>query len=387
MTKLLLRIFVKDCDQPASPKFFAAVGKLAGLTGIACNVLLFAIKLMAGILSGAVSIIADAMNNLTDAASSVVTLLGFRLAQRPADKDHPFGHARYEYVSGLTVAVLILVIGFELAKSALEKIFAPQPVAFTWVTLSVLLCSVAVKLWMSIFFSKLGKMIKSTTLRATSMDCRNDLIATSAVLLALIFESCFNWKIDGYMGLAVAGFILWSGVGIARETISPLLGQRAEKELVDSITQLVTSHQKVLGIHDLLVHDYGPGRCYASVHMELSAEEDPMVCHDIMDAIECEVLEKLNVRLVIHYDPVLDNDAEWTQMRCVVSQIIAQLDPSFAMHDFRIVRGASQTKLVFDLAIPYSVRTDCKLIKQQIDSALLARQLHYTTVIRFDEKE
>lgn len=386
MTKLLLRLFVRDYQNSESSAVRAATGKLAGITGIVCNVLLFLLKLAVGLLSGAVSVVADALNNLSDAASSVVTLLGFRLAQRPADQDHPYGHARYEYLSGLTVAALILVIGLELAKSSFSRIWNPTAVDFTAVTLGVLLCSIGIKLWMSAFFAALGKKIGSTTLKATSVDSRNDVIASAAVLLGCLAERFLQWKIDGYVGLAVAVFILYSGITMARETVSPLLGQQADKKLLNDISSLVCAHEKVLGIHDLLVHDYGPGRCYASVHVELSAEEDPLVCHDIIDAIECGALEKLNVNLVIHYDPVLENDAEWTKMRRLTETIITQLDPNYSMHDFRLVRGASQTKLVFDLAVPYCTSVDTKAIKQHIDTQLKNQDLHYTTVIRFDNQ-
>lgn len=386
MTKLLLRIFVRDYRNTESPAVRGATGKLAGITGIVCNILLFALKLAVGIFSGAVSVIADALNNLSDAASSVMTLLGFHLAQRPADRHHPYGHARYEYLSGLTVAVMILVIGFELAKSSVLRIFDPVSVAFTTATLIVLLCSVGIKLWMSVFFRSLGDRIGSATLKATAMDSRNDVIASAAVLLGCLAERFLNWKIDGYVGLAVAAFILYSGVTMVRETVSPLLGQQADETLLQSIGCLICANEKVLGIHDLLVHDYGPGRCYASVHVEISAGEDPLHCHDIIDAIECDVLEKLNVHLVIHYDPVLENDAEWTKMRKLTETVVKQLDPCYSMHDFRLVRGASQTKLVFDLAVTDCETVDTKAIKQNIDALLKAKNLNYTTVIRFDNK-
>jgi len=384
VTKLLMRLFVRNYQNTENVAVRASVGKLAGITGIACNVILFLMKLAVGILSGAVSVIADALNNLSDAASSVVTLLGFHLAQRPADSDHPYGHARYEYISGLTVAAMILVIGFELAKSAIAKIFTPTAVSFSTVTFVVLMCSIGIKLWMSVFFSTLGKKIGSGTLKATSVDSRNDVIASAAVLLGCVVERLFQWKIDGYVGLAVAIFIFYSGINVARETISALLGQQADKKLLDSIGRVVCDHEKVLGIHDLLVHDYGPGRCYASVHVELSADEDPLMCHDIIDHIEAEVLEKLNVNLVIHYDPVLENDAEWTTARQLTERLVKELDPSYSIHDFRLVRGASQTKLVFDLAIPYHASVDKKAVKKQLDAMLTAQDLHYEAVIRFD---
>lgn len=386
MAKLLLRLFVKDHENTGSPAVHSAVGKLAGTTGLICNILLFALKLAAGLLSGAVSIVADALNNLSDAASSVVTLLGFRLAQRPADRDHPYGHARYEYLSGLIVAALILLIGAELAESSVGKIFRPTPLDFSAVTLIVLLCSIGVKLWMSVFFSDLGKRISSTTLKAASVDSRNDVIATTAVLIGYMIDWQLDVNIDAWMGLGVALFILWSGIGVAKETVSPLLGERADQKLVERISELVTSCDKVLGIHDLLVHDYGPGQCFASVHVELSAREDSLVCHDIIDAIECDVLEKLNVHLVIHYDPVVENDAEWDEMRREIEQIIHMLNGDLSVHDFRIVPGIAQPKLVFDLAVPYSMDCDRKALKRSIDEALRSRNKAYTTVIRFDDK-
>jgi cation diffusion facilitator family transporter len=282
---------------------------------------------------------------------------------------------------------MILFIGFELAKSSVSRIISPAAVYFSSVTLIVLLCSVGIKLWMSVFFATLGKKIDSTTLKAAAIDSRNDVIASLAVLLGCLAEQFLSWKIDGYIGLAVAVFILYSGISMAKETASPLLGQQADKKLLESISDFVCSHEKVLGIHDLLVHDYGPGRCYASVHVEISAQEDPLVCHDIIDAIECGALDKLNVHLVIHYDPVLENDAEWTQMRQLMEELIAQLDTCCSMHDFRLVRGAKQTKLVFDLAVPYCVAVDKKAIKQHIDEQLANRNLRYTTVIHFDNQE
>lgn len=386
MTELLLRLFVKDYRSTESSAVHLSIGKLAGMTGIVCNVLLFLGKLAVGLIAGSVSIIADAVNNLSDAASSVVTLLGFRMAQQPADSDHPYGHARYEYLSGLVIAALIFLIGGDLAKTSFQKILSPAAVEFSAAVFIVLLVSICVKLWMSAFFRSLGRRIQSTTLEATSVDSRNDVIASLAVLAGCLTEYFFHINVDGYIGLVVAVFILYSGFGIARETVSPLLGKRASQDLVERISQLVLSHDKVLGIHDLLVHDYGPGQCFASLHVELSADEDPLVCHDIIDDIECDVLEELNVHLVIHYDPVVQNDEEWNEMRSIVEEIIHELDPRLSMHDFRIARGAKQAKLVFDLAVPYSMAGQHKELKKKIDEALRKRQKEYVTVIHFDGK-
>ncbi len=384
MTDILLRLFIKNYEDTQNPAVRSAIGKLAGLTGIVCNCLLTVLKLVIGLLVGSMAIIADGVNNLSDAASSLTTLLGFRMAQRPADKQHPYGHARYEYLSGLAVAALILLIGAELVKSSIAKIINPQPIDISAVTIALLAASVAVKLWMSGFYKALGKKINSTALYATSVDSRNDVISTCAVLLGCLVNYLFALNIDGYVGLAVAIFILYSSIGIAKDTISPLLGQQADEEMVDKITELVLSHEKVLGLHDLLVHDYGPGRCYASAHVELSADEDPMACHDIIDDIECDVLEKMNVHFVIHYDPVVQNDAEQNEMRRTVGEIVRGLNPAFSIHDFRIVRGSAQSKLVFDLAVPYSMIERKKEIKEQIEAALNKKGKKYVTIIRFD---
>ena len=384
MTNILLRLFIKNCEDTQNPAVRSSIGKLAGLTGIVCNCLLTVLKLVIGLLVGSMAIIADGVNNLSDAASSLTTLLGFRMAQRPADKQHPYGHARYEYLSGLAVAALILLIGAELVKSSVAKIINPEPIDISAATIALLAASVAVKLWMAGFYKTLGKKINSTALYATSVDSRNDVISTCAVLLGCLVNYLFGLNIDGCVGLAVAIFILYSSVGIAKDTISPLLGQQADDELVDKITELVLSHEKVLGVHDLLVHDYGPGRCYASAHVELSADEDPMACHDIIDDIECDVLEKMNVHFVIHYDPVVQNDAEQNEMRRTVGEIVSELNPAFSIHDFRIVRGSAQSKLVFDLGVPYSMIEKKKEIKERIDAALNERGKKYITIIRFD---
>lgn len=385
MTQLLLRLFVKDYDNTGNPKVRAAYGKLAGVVGIICNLLLFAGKLLAGILSGSVAITADAVNNLSDASSSLVTLLGFKLAERPADEEHPYGHARIEYLSGLAVAALILIIGVELAKNSFEKILHPEAVAFSVLTLCILIASILVKLWMALFCHTLGKRIDSTTLAATSADSRNDVISTAAVLLGCLLGHFFGLKIDGYIGLLVALFILWSGIGIAKDTISPLLGEQADPELVRHISDLILSHEKILGIHDLMVHDYGPGQCFASVHAEMAAADDPLTCHDIIDDIERDALRELHVHLVIHYDPIVTDDEELNQMRALVENEIKTIDPSLAMHDFRMVRGPGHTNLIFDLVIPFSMADQKATLKRRIDERVQFENKRYYTVITFDE--
>ena len=385
MTGLLLRLFVKNHNDTENPVVRSAYGKLAGAVGIVCNLLLFAGKLLAGILSGSVAVTADAVNNLSDASSSLVTLLGFKLAERPADEEHPYGHARIEYISGLVVAALILLIGAELAKSSFSKILHPETVEFSLLTLGVLVGSILAKLWMALFCRKLGKRIDSTTLLATSADSRNDVISTAAVLVGCLAGYFFDVKLDGYIGMAVALFIIWSGCSIAKDTISPLLGEKASGELVRNISDLILSHEKILGIHDLMVHDYGPGNCFASVHAEMDSAEDPLTCHDIIDDIERDALRELRVHLVIHYDPIITDDEELNAARALVEQEIRSIDESLSLHDFRMVRGPGHTNLIFDLVIPYSMEDRKAELKARIDERLQRQDRKYYTVITFDE--
>ncbi len=385
MTKLLLKIFVKNYEDTESGKVRAAIGQLSGITGIIANVLLFAIKLFAGLISGSVSIMADAVNNLSDAASSVVTLLGFKLAERPADKDHPYGHARYEYLSGLAVAVMIILIGFELGKSSVQKIFNPTAVDFSLPVLIVLVASIGIKLWLSLFNGKLGKKIQSSALLAASADSRNDVLATAAVLAAGLIEHFTSWQVDGYMGAAVALFILYSGAMMAKETISPLLGENASPELRNVIVKTLQEAPLVLGYHDLMVHDYGPGQRFASLHVEMDQREDPLLCHEIIDDIERTCLRDHNVHLVIHYDPVAVGDPKVDALRKVVEQAVKGQDERMSLHDFRMVPGTGHTNLVFDVAIPMEWKNREDQIRNAIADALAALQEGtYHTVITFD---
>ena len=306
-----------------------------------------------------------------------------KLAEKPADEDHPYGHARFEYLSGLAVAALIIVIGFELAKTSVEKILNPTAVEFSFATAAVLLGSIAVKFWLAAFNTRLGNMIHSSALAATAQDSRNDCLATGAVLVAGVAEQFTNLYIDGWMGLGVAAFILWSGYGIARETMSALLGEQADGELVRRIEALVLRHDGILGIHDLMVHDYGPGRCFASAHVELSAEEDPLVCHERIDHLECDALRELNVHLVIHHDPVPVNDAEWGRLREQVARIAAEVDGRLSIHSFRLVRGRGMPRLVFDLAVPYGM--DQESVRLTLRERIVEAGVTNPVTVRFDE--
>ena len=353
MTNWLLRTFIKNSDHPEDPKVRAAVGILSGIVGIFCNILLFGGKLAVGLLTRSVSITADAMNNLSDATSSVVTMPGFRLAERPADEEHPFGHARYEYLSGLAVSALILIIGVELAKSSLDKVLHPAAVEFGWTTAAVLAGSILVKLWMSLFNTKLGKTIHSATLAATAADSRNDVLTTGAVLVSTVVCSLTGWaRLDGIMGVAVAAFILWSGWGLVMDTLSPLLGESPSPELVEHIEQTVMGYPGVLGMHDLMVHDYGPGHQFASLHIEFPAETDPLKAHDVIDNIENDFIKRDGLQVTIHYDPIVTTDAAVGVLRTRLMEKARQLDPCLSIHDLRIVPGDTHTNVLFDLEFP-----------------------------------
>lgn len=383
MTEILLRMFVKQ--DPDSPQGRTAIGSLSGFVGIGCNVILFALKMIIGTLSGSVSIAADALNNLSDASGSVVTLLGFRMADKPADEHHPYGHARAEYLSGLAVAVLILFIGFELVKSSVSKIFHPEAVAFSTELVAVLVASIVVKLGLCRFNTKLGKRIDSATLLATAADSRNDCIATGAVLLSAVVEHLTSLPIDGYMGLAVAVFILYSGLGLAKDTVSPLLGENADTELREKIVDYICSNPKVLGYHDLMVHDYGPGKRFASIHVEMDHREDPLECHELIDDMERECLRSHNVQLVIHYDPVVIDDPELMGLKKQVVDILQNRDGRLNLHDFRMVPGKRHTNLVFDIALPRDLQGQEEDIRLHIENTLNAgNEKIYHVVTTFD---
>ena len=385
MTHLLLQIFAKGAVDPCAPQTRSAVGKLSGGVGIACNLLLCAMKLLAGVLAGSVAITADALNNLSDVTSSIVTLLGFKLAERPADEDHPYGHARYEYLSGLAVAAIIVVIGFELAKSSVEKILHPEAVEFSLLTVVVLLVSIGVKVWMSVFNGKLGKLIGSTALEATAADSRNDCLATFAVLAAGLIQRLTDWQVDGFVGLAVAVFVLFSGCSLAKQTISPLLGEGADPLLRQQIAGFISASPKVLGYHDLMVHDYGPGQRFATLHVEMDKDEDPLLCHEIIDDLERKCLKHYGVHLVIHYDPVVTGDPELERMRTVVAAILRVKDEGISIHDFRMVPGHDHKNLIFDVALPQRLQGERDAIQAALESALNdLGEGTYHTVITFE---
>ena len=381
MIQLLSRWLIHDRDNVSSPAVRRAYGTLCGAVGIALNILLFAGKLFAGRLSGSIAVTADAFNNLSDAGSSAVTLLGFRLAGKKPDTDHPFGHGRIEYISGLLVAGLILLMGVELAKSSFDKILHPEPVAFSALAAAIMAASVCVKLYMWLYNRAVWRKIKSVSMEATATDSLSDTIATSAVLLAMLVGKWTGLAVDGYVGLVVALFILFSAYKSAKETLSPLLGQTPEPEFVEQIQQIVRSYPQVQNIHDLVVHDYGPGRMMISLHAEVPAHGDIMAMHDVIDNVEKELMERLHCHAVIHMDPIVTDDDRVNALRAQVAELVKQVDPALTIHDFRVVRGTTHDNLIFDAVLPFSSGKTPAQAAQEIRALVRAMDGNYYAVV------
>ena len=384
MTGLLLRKFVRNYENTGDPAVRDAVGRLSGIVGILCNVLLFAAKFLAGTLTGSVAITADAINNLSDASSSVVTLLGFKLASKPADEKHPYGYARIEYMAGLIVAGIILIIGYSLAQTSIEKIRHPETIEFSALSIAILVGSILMKLWMSRFNTILGNHIRSATLMATAADSRNDVISTGTVLCACILAKSTGIIADGWMGLAVAVFILCSGIGIARDTISPLLGEVPDPELIHHIHDTMMARPEVLGVHDLVVHDYGPGRIFATAHAEMDCRADVMESHEVIDELEAQFRREDHLEVTIHYDPIVTDDPEMNGLRSKVHAALKALDPRLEMHDVRMVKGERHKNLIFDVLLPFDMVGRQAEIKQASQDAIHSDTHQYFTVINFD---
>ncbi len=386
MTKLLIRLFIKDSGNVKDPAVRTAYGNLASVVGMVCNLLLCLGKLTVGTLFGSIAIMADALNNLSDASSNVVSLIGFRLAAKAPDAEHPYGHARYEYLAGLVVSVTILGIGFSLLKESAVKAFHPTAVAFSWLSVGMLAASILVKLWMSGFNRIVGQTIGSETLMATAADSRNDVLTTGAVLISTVVCSLTGWaRLDGLMGLAVAGFILWSGWGLVMDTLSPLLGESPSPELVEHIEQTVMSYPGVLGVHDLMVHDYGPGHQFASLHIEFPAETDPLAAHDVIDNIEADFMKKDNLQVTIHYDPIVTSDARVGLLRTRLAEKARQLDPQLSVHDLRIVPGDTHTNVLFDLAFPAGYAGDKDKMLAEMCSFVTSQDPKYSCVVKVEQ--
>ncbi len=386
MTTLLLKLFVRDYKNTARKEVRKGYGTLGGVTGILCNILLAGIKLVAGILSGSVSIIADAMNNLSDTASSVITLIGFKAASRPADKDHPFGHGRMEYMAGFIVSALILMVGFELFKSSVEKIITPTQVDISPLTLIILMISALIKLWMYFFNKKLGKAIASNTLLATARDSINDALTTSAILVSVAVMYIFKINIDAYVGLAMAVFILWMGLRSAKETLDPLLGTPPEPEMIKELEEVILSFEDFVGIHDLIVHNYGPGHSFASVHIEVPHDIDIVHCHEQVDLCEKLVAERLDLELVIHMDPIVTDNEDVVNTRAALEKCLKGINPRLSCHDFRMTpKGENRTNLIFDVVLPADIDLTQEQITDMIKEEMTKTDKTFCFVITFDK--
>ncbi len=390
MKNILAKIFIKDYKNYQKQEVRNAYGKLCGAVGIVSNILLCAVKIITGVLISSVAILADGINNLSDAGSSIITLLGFKLSSIPADSEHPFGHQRIEYISGLVVSFIILIIGVLLMKTSIEKIITGSeaiPKKQVLITMIILFFAILVKLWQSLFYRKNGKLIGSTTLIATSQDSLNDCISTSVVLISMIITYIFpNVVLDGYMGAIVSVFIIISGIGLIKETISPLIGEAPSKEFIDDIADRILKYDGIIGIHDLVIHTYGPAKTFVTVHAEVDANVDITISHDIIDNIEHDFMDKLNINLVIHMDPVDLRCEETRQLKAMTNDILGDISVDLRFHDFRIVKGPTHTNVIFDVVVPIGFRMKNDELKSLIDSKFKDIDKKYNTVITVDQE-
>lgn len=352
MTELLVKTFVKDYENTGDTKVRTAYGTMAGIVGICCNIVLFGAKLFTGILLHSISVMADAFNNLSDAASSIISLIGVKMAEKPADKDHPFGHGRIEYIAAFIVAFIVIQVGFSLFKTSVGKIRNPEDIHFQAISLVILLLSVGVKLWMGMFNRKLGRRINSSVMMATAADSLGDVAATSAAILAIVVYAVWKVNIDGIAGIVVSVFVMLAGVGIAKDTLAPLIGEPVDSKIYEQISNFVSSFDGIMGTHDLIVHNYGPSRSMASIHAEVPNDVDVQVSHEIIDKIEREAMRCLGVFLVIHMDPIETHDEKVASLRIMVEEVLREVDSRLTFHDFRVVEGQQRINLIFDVVSP-----------------------------------
>ncbi len=381
MTNLLIKLFVKDSKNTSDPAVRKRYGYLGAFTGIVLNILLFLGKLIAGILSGGISVIADAFNNLSDAGSSIMTFVGFKMAGMPADSEHPYGHGRMEYVSGIIISFIIMMMGFELGKSSVEKIFSSEKSEFSILAVSVLGASLLVKLWMALFNTKLGRKIDSATMKAAAADSLSDCISTSVVIICMFIQLFSGFELDSYAGIVVALFILYTGFNTFKESLTPLLGTKPKKELVEEIENTVMNYDGIVGVHDLMVHDYGVGRMVISLHAEISSKTDIMLAHELIDLIEDDLREKYRCSVTIHMDPVVVDDEKADEVKKVVLDIIKNIDSSLTIHDFRITDGVSRINVIFDLVTPFGFRYKDGELALMIKNAIAEKDGRLNAVI------
>ena len=385
MLNILSRIFIKNRTDYKNPAVRKAYGTLCGFMGIFLNIVLFAAKFFAGTLSGSVAITADAFNNLSDAGSSVITLVGFALAGKKPEPEHPFGHGRIEYISGLVVAAIILIMGFELATSSIQKIINPVPVESSTLTIVILVLSIAVKVYMSVYNRSIGKKINSGAMKATAADSLSDSAATAVVLISIAVQHFTGFNIDGWAGTLVALMILYAGYGAAKDTLTPLLGQKPDEEFVDEVFSTILAYPEVCGVHDLIVHDYGPGRVMLSAHAEVPGDMDIFTLHDVIDNIEVELKAKLGCEAVIHMDPVETHNEKISAMRAAVAEIVGGMDMGITIHDFRMVPGDTHTNLIFDAVVPFAVKLSDDEVRNELQKRIQEKFPNNFAVITIDK--
>ncbi len=385
MINFIIKSFIKDYENVRDQSVRESYGKLGSVVGILANIVLSISKIVIGTIFNSISITADGVNNLSDAGSSVVTFIGFKISGKPADKEHPFGHARIEYLTGLAVGAIILILGSELIKSSVDKIRNPEVTVFSWTVVCVLGLSIAIKLWLSFFNSKLADKISSSAMKATAMDSRNDVISTVAVLASLFIAKFSELKIDGYMGVIVALFILYSGFSILKDILNPLLGEMPDPGFIEKIEKKILSYEGIINIHDLVVHNYGPNKYFATVHAEVDAKEDILKSHDMIDNIERDFARELDINLVIHLDPIITNDNEINQLRSMTDIMIREIDGRLTMHDFRVVKGETHTNLIFDVVIPVGYEIKSSELVKKIERAIKSIDEKYYVVVTVDK--
>lgn len=384
MTDFLVKTFIKNSEDLKSSEARRKYGNLTSLVGVICNFMLFVLKFALGILSGSIAITADAFNNLSDIGSNAVTYFGFKLASQPADDDHPFGHGRFEYLSGLLISIFVILVGVEIVKSSISKIITPEAIEFNWFVITGLLASIGLKFWMGSFYDGIGKRINSTSLFAAAADSRSDCISTFATAAGILISKIFSVNVDGYLGLLVGCLILRAGYKIAMETITPLLGCAPDEELVSHIVEILKDSPICVGVHDLIIHDYGPGRLMGSAHVEIPADCDLLEAHDQIDNAERKISRELHMAFVIHMDPIESESEDVRLYRLVVGDILKSIDEGLTFHDLRIVQGATHSNLIFDVVVPYNFKMKNQEIKKIVDSALRATGKEIFSVITFD---
>lgn len=385
MTNFIIKKFIKDYENVNEPKVRESYGTVSSITGIVVNVMLSAGKILTGILFNSISVTADGVNNLSDGASSIITLIGFKISGKPADKDHPFGHARMEYLAGLILGIAILLVGVELIKSSFNKIINPVKTVFSIEMTVVLSISILVKLWLSVFYNKLGSKISSATIKAARTDSRNDVVATTVVLLSVFISKLTGYEVDGYVGILVALFVLYSGYDILRDILNPILGEMPDGEFIGSIENKIISYDGIVNIHDLVVHNYGPNRYFATVHAEVNAKEDILKSHDLIDNIERDFARELNINLVIHLDPIITDDEEINELRGMTDKIVKSIDERLTMHDFRVVKGETHTNLIFDVVVPVDYDIKSSKLVSLIEKEVQNKNETYFAVVTVDK--